>query len=248
MVKLARDLHLAVIFLTRIPLPPLANLDPGAMTRALRLFPLVGAAIGAGIGLLYWGLSHLGVPATPAAWIAIAGGLAITGVLHEDGLADTSDGFGGGRDREAKLAILRDSRIGAYGAAALVVALGLKAALLAGFDGRSAVAFLALSEGASRAAMPWMMRLLPPARRDGVAASLDPIGLAILIPASATAAVLILWLAPWKAWLLVTVFIVAIGFMCALAKRQIGGFTGDILGATQQLAMLAMLTVLAIPA
>lgn len=244
---LLRDLHLAITFLTRIPLPPLVSLEPGAMTRALSLFPLVGAAIGVSIGLLYWGATSLSIPAIAAAWIATAGGLALTGVLHEDGLADTADGFGGGKNREDKLAILRDSRIGAYGAAALVVSLGLKASLLAGFDGRAAVAALALCEGASRAAMPWTMRLLPPARSDGVAASLEPMGANILIPASVIGAALILWLAPAKAVPLAITFVIALLVMRTLAKRQIGGFTGDVLGATQQVVLLAMLTILAIP-
>jgi len=245
--SLLRDLHLAITFLTRIPLPPLARLEPGAMTRALRLFPLVGAGIGAGIGLLYWGLTSTGIPTTPAAWIAIAAGLALTGVLHEDGLADTADGFGGGKDREAKLAILRDSRIGAYGAAALVVSLGLKASLVTGFEGKAAVAALALCEGVSRAAMPWMMRLLPPARSDGVAASLEPMGAGVLIPASAIAVALILMLAPAKAVPLTIAFVIALLAMRILARRQIGGFTGDVLGATQQVILLAMLTLLAVP-
>jgi adenosylcobinamide-GDP ribazoletransferase len=244
---LLRDLHLAITFLTRIPLPLLASLEPGAMTRALRLFPLVGASIGAGIGLIYWGLTSSGISATAAAWIAIAGGLALTGVLHEDGLADTADGFGGGRDRESKLTILRDSRIGAYGAAALVVSLGLKASLLAGFEGKAAVAALALCEGVSRAAMPWMMRLLPPARSDGVAASLEPMGASVLGPATIIAAALLLLLAPDKAVTLVIIFILALLAMRTLAKRQIDGFTGDVLGATQQVVLLAMLTLLAIP-
>lgn len=243
--SLLRDLHLAITFLTRIPLPALASLEPGAMTRALRLFPLVGAAIGAGIGLIYWGLVSLGLPATPAAWIAIAGGLALTGVLHEDGLADTADGFGGGKDREGKLAILRDSRIGAYGAAALVVSLGLKASLLASFDGKAAVAALILCEGVSRAAMPWMMRLLPPARSDGVAASLEPMGAGVLAPATIIAATLVFALAPDKAIPLTLAFLATLSAMRTLAKRQIGGFTGDVLGATQQVALLAMLAVLA---
>jgi adenosylcobinamide-GDP ribazoletransferase len=244
---LLRDLHLAITFLTRIPLPPLASLEPGAMTRALRLFPLVGAGIGALIGLVYWGLSDVGIPATAAAWIAIASGLMLTGVLHEDGLADTADGFGGGRDREGKLAILRDSRIGAYGAVALIVSLGLKASLLAGLEGHAAVAALALCEGTSRAAMPWMMRLLPPARSDGVAAGLEPMGASILIPASVIAATLILLLAPDKAVPLMIALLVALLAMRTLAKRQIGGFTGDVLGATQQVTLLALLCILAIP-
>lgn len=245
--SLLRDLHLAITFLTRIPLPPLASMEPGAMTHALRLFPLIGAGIGGLIGLLYWGLTDLGIPASAAAWIAIAGSLILTGVLHEDGLADTADGFGGGKDREGKLAILRDSQIGAYGAAALVVSLGLKASLLAGFEGKAAVAILALCEGVSRAAMPWMMRLLPPARSDGVAASLEPMGASVLIPTSVITAALILVLAPDKAMVLAIAFVIALLAMRTLAKRQIGGFTGDVLGATQQVALLAMLTLLAVP-
>src|SRR5207237_336605 len=125
----------SLVFCTRLPLAqwaPIAGADAGAIgaaiavARATWAFPLAGALVGTVGGLLYWFAHRLGVPPFPAAGLALIGTLALTGALHEDGLADTVDGFGGGKDGEAKLAIMRDSRIGAYGTCALIVSIILR--------------------------------------------------------------------------------------------------------------------------
>src|SRR5581483_1985388 len=113
------DLVTASLFLTRLPLARLLRAPPPAsaeaLTHALRAFPLVGAAIGLIAALVYWVAALFGLAPLPGALLAVGATVLLTGGLHEDGLADCADGFGGGRDRDSKLAIMRDSRIGSYG-------------------------------------------------------------------------------------------------------------------------------------
>src|SRR4051812_14340659 len=111
------DLIVAATFLTRVPLHAIVQPhDPRAsLAQALRAFPLIGALIGLAAGLVYAAAGLLGLAPLAAALVAIGASIALTGALHEDGLADCADGFGGGRERDAKLAIMRDSRIGTYG-------------------------------------------------------------------------------------------------------------------------------------
>src|SRR5262249_52967080 len=122
--------------------------------------------------ILYVVAIGLDLPPMLAAIIAVAAAVAVTGALHEDGLADTADGFGGGSDRDRKLEIMRDSRIGTYGVIALVLALGSRIVALASFeDNADAAAALVVCESASRALIVLIMRHSPLARNDGLAAS-----------------------------------------------------------------------------
>src|SRR5204862_794236 len=102
----------------------------GAIAASGWAFPLVGAGVGAIAALTFLVAELLGCGSAPAALLAVAAGLAVTGAFHEDGLADTADGFGGGKSREEKLAIMRDSRHGSFGVIALVLRGGLRAAAL----------------------------------------------------------------------------------------------------------------------
>src|SRR5579864_2013 len=113
------DLLAAAAFLTRVPVPHRAS--PPNLARAYRAFPLVGVAIGAVVGAVYLLLLWIGLPTIGAAVLALGAGAWLTGGLHEDGLADLADGFGGGRDQAAKLDVMRDSRLGTYGALALMI-------------------------------------------------------------------------------------------------------------------------------
>ena len=125
------DFKTAVAFLTRLPMPHPHGAMPDNFVRAHRMFPLVGALIGAAVGLFCLVLRWCGVPDLAAAALALGAGAILTGALHEDGLADVADGFGGGRDREAKLEIMRDSRLGTYGALILLVSFAAKLSALA---------------------------------------------------------------------------------------------------------------------
>ncbi|MBF0335337.1 MAG: adenosylcobinamide-GDP ribazoletransferase, partial [Alphaproteobacteria bacterium] len=123
------DFHHAAVFLTRLPLPHLR--DPARpLAACMWAFPLVGAVLGLTAGACFAGLASL-LPPLPAALVALALLVLATGGLHEDGLADLADGFGGGRDRDHRLEIMRDSRTGSYGALAVGFSLALRAAALA---------------------------------------------------------------------------------------------------------------------
>src|SRR5271169_6308366 len=113
------DVLAAAAFLTIVPVPH--REPPANLARAYRVFPLLGAAIGAAVGTVYLVLLWVGLPAIAAAALALGAGALLTGALHEDGLADLADGFGGGKDKIAKLDVMRDSRLGTYGALALLI-------------------------------------------------------------------------------------------------------------------------------
>src|SRR5262249_42945793 len=128
---LASDLRIAFLFSTRLPLAHEAAIDGNAVARATWAGPLAGACIGLVGALVYWLAFWAGLPPLPAAALSLAATVTLTGALHEDGLADAADGLGGGATAEQKLAIMRDSRIGSYGACALVLSLLLRASAVA---------------------------------------------------------------------------------------------------------------------
>ncbi len=241
------DLRTALLFLTRVPLkaarPEGESLPLG---RALRAFPIVGALIGLFAGIVYAIATGIGLPDIVAAVLAVGAGALATGALHEDGLADMADGFGGGSTRERKLAIMRDSRIGAYGVIVLVVVLAAKVGAIADLDGTGLViAAMAAAAGVSRAAMPAVMLWLDPARADGLAADAGRPPSTHVWTGVALAAVLAVGLLTWSG--LVAFLIAGIGTAAVawLAERQVGGHTGDVLGGVQQFAEVLFLLTLA---
>src|SRR5258707_14299288 len=165
------DFKAAVGFLTRLPMPHPQGAMPPNFVRAHRMFPVVGALIGAAIGLFCLGLRHVGVPDMAAAALALGAGAILTGALHEDGLADVADGFGGGRDVASKLEIMRDSRLGTYCAPILLVSFATKLSALAAIPDSDVVQSLISVHALARGVLPWMAMSLPYARRDGLAAS-----------------------------------------------------------------------------
>src|SRR5262249_12873429 len=145
--------------------------DDGEVARASWALPLAGLLIGLAGGAIYFLAHSVGLTAGPAAALALATTVLLTGALHEDGLADTADGVGGGRTRDRKLEIMRDSRIGAYGACALFLSLIIRWSALAAIANPQAVLVtLCVAHAASRASLPAFMRLVPLARTDGLAA------------------------------------------------------------------------------
>lgn len=234
------EIGVALALLTRLPMPPLPSGAFDRPSRAAWAFPLVGALVGVLAGVVGLAAFGLGLPGAAAAGLALTAQIALTGALHEDGLADTADGLWGGGAPARRLEIMRDSRIGTYGVLALVLSLGMRwlalAALLpAGIGALIAAAAL------SRGMLPALMTALPPARSDGLSRSVGAPGPG----ASAVAAGLGLLLALAAAGpailvpaLLAAVLVAALG---RLARRRIGGQTGDILGAAQQLAEIALL-------
>jgi adenosylcobinamide-GDP ribazoletransferase len=197
--------------------------------------------------------SALHLPPLAAALLAVGATIALTGALHEDGLADTFDGLAGGRTIERRLEIMRDSRIGTYGVLALVLSVGLRVALLAAYlpasPWRGALALIA-AEAIGRTAIVWLWSHEPPARPDGLAATLGAperesmatalvLGTGISVVAGALAAGIFAALISLAAAALAAVL------LAQWSRQRIGGRTGDILGAAEQLAALAALLALA---
>lgn len=240
------DLQLAVIFLTRIPWDLKTDVPPCALNRALRAFPLVGVLIG-GAGAMVLGLtSGLGLPAFSCALLAVLTCVMISGALHEDGLADVCDGFGGGYGVEAKLDIMRDSQVGTYGVLGMIFSIGLRVSALAGFqDWLVAGVCLIGVSSLSRVAPALLIAFMEPARKDGLAATMEkPEGL-ILWQCGLLGGAIFLLSTPFVAGMLALGFcsIVLFGFS-RLAKAQVGGQSGDICGAAQQLVEVTALLVL----
>ena len=238
----ADELILATTLLTRIPMPPARHGDSAALARAVWAYPLVGALVG-GIGALVFTLARAGnLPTAIAAWIALAAMVLATGCFHEDGLADFWDGIGGGHTVDRKLEIMRDSRIGSYGAAALIMALGMRASLIAALDEYGLAVVGCIVAGAlGRVAIAGVLATLDAARADGLAATAGTPPLASSLGAVAVGIMLCLALdlATGIAALVVTA---AVASACrTLMQRQIGGYTGDGLGATEQKAEIAVL-------
>src|SRR6478736_8261343 len=165
------DFKTAVAFLTRLPMPHPDGASPQNFVRAHRMFPLVGAMIGAAVGLLCLGLRYAGVPDLAAAALALGGSALLTGALHEDGLADVADGFGGGRDAAAKLEIMRDSRLSTYGAVIMLVSFAAKLSALAALPDSQIVYGLIAAHALGRGILPAMAMNMPYARKDGLARS-----------------------------------------------------------------------------
>jgi adenosylcobinamide-GDP ribazoletransferase len=239
------DLRVAAAFLTRLPIRLGDEHGVSALAEASACFPVVGLGIGLLGGLLYALAIALDLPPLLAATIAVAGTAVATGALHEDGLADTVDGFGGGGDRERKLQIMRDSRIGTYGVVALVLALGARITALASFDDYGdAVAALILCAAASRALVVAAMHGAPLARSDGLAAAAGRPAQAKMLWALGIGGLAALVFAGIDGVVAAAVGSAVAWAIVALARRQIGGVTGDVLGAVQQGAEIAMLLTL----
>jgi adenosylcobinamide-GDP ribazoletransferase len=240
----AHDLRASILFLTRLRYGRAPPVGGAAVARAAWAFPIAGVLVGL-IGAVVYLLAHrLGLPPWPAAALSVAATMAITGCLHEDGLADTADGFGGGRTRELKLEIMRDSRIGAYGVCALVLSILLRVSALASLDSSLVLAALIAAHGAARAILPVFMYFVPPARQEGLSASAgQPTRDSVIAAAVLGILIVALCLGPVLA-IAALIFIVAvIALLAWLSLAQIDGQTGDILGAVEQVSEIAILLV-----
>lgn len=237
------DIVACIGFYTRLPVAQ-AGGDGRTFAQTQWAAPVAGALVGLWVGVVAWLALALGLPAPLAAAFALGAGIAATGALHEDGLADTVDGFGGGKDRDGKLAIMRDSRIGSYGVLALGLSLIARWAALAALAAVSPMAALAAAvaaHAASRAALPALMSGLPSARPDGLSAGIGRIDDATARIAAALGFVFLLPGGIGFA-LVAAVLVAGLAFLVArLALAQVGGQTGDVLGAAQQAGEIAVL-------
>jgi adenosylcobinamide-GDP ribazoletransferase len=239
-------------FFTRLPLGGSAS--PPNFAKVGWAAPLAGAIVGGLGAAVFLIMRKFGLPGTVSATLAVSAEIALTGGLHEDGLADTADGFGGGRDRDAKLAIMRDSRIGAYGAITLCLILLLRIeaiSALARSDSKFAAAAFVLAAAAARAAALATLVWAPSARTDGVGASAGMLEPSVLTGVAATLVVLatalgFLSLEPTRALFACVVGAAFVRLFVGLAQHQIGGQTGDVCGAAAEIAQVAVLLALLI--
>ena len=236
------EARLALMLLTRLPAGRIDDPVP-AMKYAAWAYPLAGLAVGGIGGAALWLGQALGLPALASSFIALAAMALATGAMHEDGLADTADGFGGGATRERKLEIMRDSRIGSYGVLALVLVIGLRASALAALMPGLAGALVVIAGAmASRAVLPIVMAHLPPARTDGLGRSAGSPEMPVWAGALAIGLLALLVFLPFSAWVPALLAGGAAALAVSrMALRQIGGQTGDTLGATQLLTETAIL-------
>lgn len=231
---------LAVQFLTRLPIGSAQLFTPDRMAESVRYYPLVGALVGGFSALVFYVATYL-FPAPIAILLAIASGLLITGAFHEDGLADTFDGIGGGVTRERALEIMKDSRLGTYGTLALVTALALKIGALISLPVALVPIALIAGHGLSRLSSLLVIATSRYVREEGtgkpVAGGISGIGL--LIAGLTGLALIAIWTMSYTpialAW--------AIGglllghcLMRLFFERKLGGYTGDTLGAVQQMS------------
>jgi adenosylcobinamide-GDP ribazoletransferase len=245
---LASDLRTAFMLLTRLPVARLPEATtPDDLGRSVWIFPVVGLAVNAIGAAVFWLTRAAGMPPLAGAIWALAATMLCTGALHEDGLADTADGFGGGATPERKLALMRDSRIGSYGALALLLSVIVRAGSIAALqDPRQLMVGMIAAGMLGRGSMLVVLALLRPARADGLAASLGavPPRRALLGLAIAVAPALLLRSGPVAFCAVMLAFGVALG-MARLAYIQIGGYTGDVLGATEVIVECVVLSVVA---
>jgi len=240
------ELTTGIAFSTRLSLRRAAPIT-AALKQAVWALPVAGFIV-AIIGAVVYALAYrLGLPSWSAAALAVAATLAATGCLHEDGLADTADGFGGGKTREQKLDIMRDSRTGTYGVCALPLSILLRAGAPAGPDGPGLVAAaLIAAHAGARAVLPVLMFFVAPARSDGLSSGVgQPQAVPTAIAAALGILALVAGLGLAHAIVAVVVLAIVIGLMARLSLRQIGGQTGDVLGALEQVSEIVILLIAA---
>ncbi|MBM3599188.1 MAG: adenosylcobinamide-GDP ribazoletransferase [Alphaproteobacteria bacterium] len=251
-------LTVAAMFLTRLPVASWLGgrwllHDAGArptLAESAWAMPVMGAAIGAAGGATFAVAMWIGLPSLVAAFLALAVTIALTGALHEDGLADVADGLGamlaGRADRAAALHIMRDSRIGTFGVLALVITAGLRAAALGDLPAASGAAALIAAHAGARGLLPLAMQRMIPARADGLAILAGrPTAERALVAAGIGALACLILLGPLLGALALLGAAASAWALATLARRCIGGYTGDVLGAIEQLGETAILLVVA---
>lgn len=241
----AAELQASLTFLTRLRVAPAASVAGADIAQSAWAFPIAGVIVAAIGALVYWLAHRAGLPPLPSAALCVAATMLLTGCLHEDGLADTVDGFGGGGTREQKLDIMRDSRIGTYGVCALVLTIVLRVTALASLATPGLVVpALFAAHGGARAMMAVFMFFLPPARLDGLSAAAgqpprESAGAAAVLGI----VILALCLGPWLGLGALIVLVIATAILGWLSLTQIDGQSGDVLGAVEQVGEIVVLLV-----
>lgn len=237
------DFLVALRFLTRVPVPDTVPHDAAALARSTSWFPVVGLVVGVWGALVFAGAATLWSPLV-AAFVATGATVMLTGAFHEDGLADAADGLGGGWSTEQVLAIMKDSRIGSYGAVALLLVVGTKVAAVAALGERdvlpAARALVAAHVLARWSSLP-LIYWLPYVREQSATGKpfAGSVTLTRLVAGSAVALGVIVWALGWEALAAGIAACIVTPLAGAYFRRRIGGITGDCLGAANQLVELA---------
>ena len=241
-----RLFFIALQFFTRLPIPRWVGFEPSWLHQASRYFPRVGSVVAAGTALVYLAASHLW-PAPVAVLLSTAAGIYLTGAFHEDGFADMCDGFGGGMTRTRVMDIMKDSRIGTYGAVGAGLLLALKCTLLSLMEPAAAIAALLLAHPLSRLAAASLIWQLDYARDEGKAKPMaqQMTGAEFAIGALCAAIpALYLGTLAYLSWMTIAVCVLAAAaaalWLSAKFVRRIGGYTGDCLGSVQQVSEVAI--------
>jgi adenosylcobinamide-GDP ribazoletransferase len=237
-----RGLLGAVAFLTRVP-AGVGVRPAGELARSVPWFPVVGAGVGLAVAAVYAGAGRL-LPPLPAAALAVVAGVGLTGAFHEDGLGDTADAFMGHHDRDATVRILKDPRLGTFGVLAVAASLLLRVAAVAALAPAAALAALPAAHALSRAAAVAAMAAVPAAGHTGLGAGylLALSRRRALAGTAAGLAVALALLGAAALWAAAAAALAALA-LGRLAVRRVGGLTGDVLGAVQQVG--EVLTLLA---
>jgi adenosylcobinamide-GDP ribazoletransferase len=229
----------AVAFLTRVPTGGGAR-RPEELARSVPWFPVVGAGVGLAVAGVYAGAGAL-LPPLPAAAVAVVAGVCLTGAFHEDGLGDTADALVGHHDREATVRILQDPRLGTFGVLAVAASLLLRVAAVAALAPAAALAALPAAHALSRAAAVATLAAFPAAGTGlGASHARALSGRRALAGTAAGLAVALALLGAAAAWAAAAAALAAF-LLGRLAVRRIGGVTGDVLGAVQQLGEVVVL-------
>lgn len=227
-------------FFTRLPVPH--GTPSKSFADSLRAAPIAGLVIAICGALVFWLASRLGLPSTVAAALALSATMLVTGCLHEDGLADVADGFGGGKTRERKLEIMRDSRIGTYGVAALALSILLRWSALAALLTPSDVfAALVAAHMAARGLLPAFIASVSAARPDGLSANVGEIASTSVLIAAVLGFLALLLLGLGAAIVMAIVLAILLVLLKRLCERQIGGQTGDVLGLVEQASEITVM-------
>lgn len=242
--NLTTDLRIGLSLCTRLPVGPATPVGEGDVARASWTFPLAGLLVGLIAAFVYWLAVRLNAAPQPAAALALAATMLLTGAMHEDGLADTADGLGG-KTREQKLDVMRDSRIGTFGACALVISLMIRWSTIADIAEPHFVArVLVAAHVGARACLPAFMRLVPPARQDGLSSGAGRPPAPSVIAALILSVICLLFALGVTGTIIVLSLLLLAGLLLArLATSQFGGQTGDVLGAMEQVGEAVVLLV-----
>jgi len=234
-----RDVFLALGFFTRLPFPAVS----GHLGTAARAFPFAGLVVGLIGALVYFVAMEIGLSGLLAALLAVAATGVVTGALHEDGWADVCDALGARGGMEQRLEIMRDSRLGTYGGLALIFSTSIKVAAIANLGAPELVAgALIAAHTLARGVLPLVMARMPLARANGLAVNAGRPSITTANWSLVIALIIaVIAVAPVAALVALLAALAATWFVAKLAQAKFGGYTGDVLGAVEQVAEMAIL-------